>query len=298
MSYEDFYYSMEDFEDLSVLYMDAYSSMSMTMSDTKKLEEPEFLEFTPNIPGASSFDFLKQSNSARTFTSGDINRDIGYDHVRQYGKGTCSFLSALAAMAAQPNQRAKIRDMITDIGAGNYTVKFPGGDRAVTVYLNPSDRTSAFSDTGNWVRILELAYCEYIGNPKGTGKSSGFALELLTGKSVDEDTIALSSPGETHGKIIMALENGRPVTAGLGQNVLFGETNEEFYKRTGLAMKHAYAITYYDRENKRLKIYDTNKEIEPSNSRGEPLDGRRDGEFWMSLDDFMKYFSFIYYTEK
>ncbi|HEY9869612.1 MAG TPA: C2 family cysteine protease, partial [Candidatus Obscuribacterales bacterium] len=224
--------------------------------------------------------------------------------VRQGEIGDCYFLGALAALAATAPGKEAIRAMIKDNGDGTYTVTFPGApDKPVTVTA-PTDaelsRYARGSRHGTWPAVLEKAYGKYCnennidphdGIQEGGDEKTG--LEILTGGEVDRDILLFTSKETTHQKLVEAVSDGRPVTAGIYSEV--GEPlglSDGKTDNAGLPTAHLYTIQSYNPATRTLTIRNPW-------GKGEPTcgDGDNDGVFTMTLDEFYKNFSTVAYVE-
>jgi hypothetical protein len=218
--------------------------------------------------------------------------------VKQGQIGDCYLTSALGAVAAQDPEA--IKNMIKDNANGTYSVTFPDApDKPVTVNAPTDDEIAQFAgDTqyGSWPAVIEKAYGKRIDQnrvvaqdaiPDGSFLSTG--LSALTGKDIDSDTLAFTSLSATDRKLTEAMDDHRPVTAGVFKN-LFGGSSP-------IPDGHAYSVLDYDSDSKQVTIRNPWGNIEPHDARGHALDGNDDGIFSLSLQDFDKIFSEVAYTE-
>lgn len=123
-----------------------------------------------------NFAFLEQvTQEMPVFSSAALNSTlfpqgvagINPNDIQQGGLGDCFFLSSLASLAK--HRPASIINMITDLGNGNYSVKFPGAKYAIKV-SSPTDdwkSGSGFDPQNNangsqWVSVLEKAFVDYV----------------------------------------------------------------------------------------------------------------------------------------
>lgn len=256
---------------------------------------------------------LRFANSTRAlFAHGDNPlKDIRPDGATQGGVGDCYFVAALSSLASVKPEA--IKDMIRDNGDGTYTVTFPGArDEPITVAA-PSDLEmtlfAAPSKHGYWAAVLEKAYGIYcsdnptrrtlLTNPFGSevaqenadgGSMFSAGLRILTGKEVDnygtgkyDSAMRDTSASFHHQKLSRAFKDRTPVTAKIkGDMPVFGDGKEN---ESGLMAGHEYSVLEYDDTNKRVRI--RNPLAVDDGKVGEDKKG---GEFWLSLDDFLKYF--------
>ncbi len=235
---------------------------------------------------------------------------INPDAIKQGEIGDCYFLGALAALASSRQGKESIRNMIKDNGNGTYTVTFPGAKGKPVTVEAPTDaelaRYAQGSADGIWPAVLEKAYGKHCdannidpheGIPDGGTEEMG--LEVLTGRTVDTDLLALTSKEATHKKLAEAMTDGRPVTAGI-----YGELGEGFgladgnTDDAGIPSGHLYTIQAYDPISRTVTIRNPWGKGEPTAFLGMAKDGENDGVFKMSLDEFYKNFSSVSYAEK
>jgi hypothetical protein len=245
--------------------------------------------------------------ASRQLFADDIDplSSITPEAVRQGEIGDCYLLGALAALASTSAGKEAIRAMIKDNGNGTYTVTFPGApDKPVTVTA-PTDaelsRYAQGSRHGTWPAVLEKAYGKLLnennidpheGIEEGGDEKTG--LEILTGQEVDRDILFFTSEETTHRKLMEAMKDGRPVTAGIYSEVgepfglADGKTDE-----AGLPTAHLYTIQAYDPATRTLTLRNPWGKGEPNCG-----DADNDGVFTMTLDEFYKNFGTIAYVEK
>jgi hypothetical protein len=241
----------------------------------------------------------------------DPLRDIVPEAIQQGGIGDCYFNSALSSLAATNPQA--IADMINDNGDGTYTVTFPGApDEPITVTAPSEQELALYShgtEHGLWAPIMAKAYGQYCqesvfrrgpfnlggGNVPQEGSDGGSAtnagLSILTGRDVNSDSTAFTSKDDLHESLSSAFRDGRPVTAYIN--------NTPFVDRTdaGLPDGHEYSVIGYNENTKTVTVRNPWGHDEPKNADGTPKDGKDDGIFEMTLDEFHKEFSGVAYAE-
>lgn len=233
--------------------------------------------------------------------------------------GDCYFMAGLASLAGSNPQA--IKDMIKDNGDGTYTVTFPGApDDPITVEKPTESELSHYAHPGkygNWPAILEKAYGKYCNEhwyrrgPKNLGGGDvdqdgadggslrNAGLRILTGKGVDSDNMSLTSEEELKAKLTEAFKDGRPVvcciTNELGSLVGLADNKVD---GLGIPAGHEYTVVGYDEKTGKVKIMNPWGHGEPCDASGNPLDGKDDGVFELTLAEFKKYFSSVAYSEK
>lgn len=246
--------------------------------------------------------------------------------VKQGQIGNCYFMAAAASLASTNPQA--IADMIKDNGDGTYTVTFPGAkDEPITV-SKPTDaelsRYSTPGELGIWPQILEKAYGKYCneswtrrsplsplqkdidqeGGEGGSFQNAG--LRILTGQSLDSDSMSNTSEEEIDRKLTQAFNDGMPVDCGINNEfgahpflkMLDLPTSDNKVDGLGIPAGHEYSVVGYNSESKMVSIRNPWGHEEPTDENGKPRDGINDGIFKVSVQDFQKYFSSVTYTQK
>lgn len=249
--------------------------------------------------------------------AGDPVESVKPEAVLQGRVGNCYFMAAMASLA-QTNPKA-IVDMIKDNGEGTYTVTFPGAkDEPITVSAPTEYELSRFARSGphgTWPAVLEKAYGAYcskcvsrqsifrLGRAANSpqeatdgGSVRNAGLEILTGRPIDR---LLVDTDDIHTALMEAFRDGRPATAfinnelgaiiGLADNL----TND-----AGIPCGHEYSLLSYDPEKKTLTIRNPWGQVEPRGRDGKPRDGKDDGIFRMTLEEFQRNFTGVAIARK
>jgi len=177
--------------------------------------------FTKNDMGDRADKFLNRmdmilarTHDMQTRGTNDLFADQNPDiyGVAQGVLGDCYFMASLAAVAH--NYPEIIKNMIRDNPDGTYTVTFPGAkDEPITIDPPTESERGLFAgaaDHGKWAPIIEKAYGTFCqkqfyrrtilnmsgGNlpsegADGGGVNLGHLLHILTGKSTDQDWLAI-----------------------------------------------------------------------------------------------------------
>lgn len=231
--------------------------------------------------------------------------------------GDCTFIAAISSMSNTPLGRKQIDNMITENKDGTYTVKFPGANRPLTVDAPTSAEHVMYANghgNGMWANVLEKAYGKYSNNEAhwfpslfGTtiqaqaldgGLVGSIGMKLLTNSNAEvlqlgtmqksqdghmvpaekEDVITALSHANTDGFIVTAS--------------LLNEKNS-----LGLPSNHEYSILKFDTTNREVTMRNPWGSREPRNASGAPLDGKDDGIFKVSLEQFQSNFSDIEWSK-
>lgn len=225
-----------------------------------------------------------------------FNGDPSPDDVEQYQIGDCYFASSVAAWAEK--HPSEVRNMITDNHDGTYTVHFREKlfglfwhDVDVTVdgYL-PVDKNnhpiySQLPDGGaTWYPILEKAYAKWKGGYTdiGNGGYPADALSAITGNDTDSIDVSSKSAEDTFNAVRDAVDGGRPITA-----TTYGQGPQ--YTGSRVVPDHAYTILGYSWDEH------GNPTIELRNPWGsDSQEGNRyHGDFWLTVDEFQKYYQAV-----
>ena len=257
---------------------------------------------TDALYGGAGYDFLDDGNrSAQEYADGGTEADFNADgwvvngcavsDIRQGQLGTCSFLASLAGgIRAGINYAGWIKYVGYDTtGMPVYEVKlwnpttgfFPvrvGFDGQVNKY----DTDTAVNAPGkvaegeSWVLLTQRAYLQYAKNG-GTSLPSQ-ALPAATG--VGSVAYYASTDANAKTALINAMNQNRPVVAGITGGVLYGLTD------------HAVAVVGArgTAANPEFLIYNPwGMDTQTRDGRPTAVDGVNDGYFWVSWATFRTY---------
>ncbi|MBX9669802.1 MAG: hypothetical protein K2X93_19415 [Candidatus Obscuribacterales bacterium] len=223
--------------------------------------------------------------------------------------GSCFVLSPMNSML-EKNPNA-IKNMIRDNKDGTSTVTFPGArDKPITV-ANPTEAERMTYVSGSHSAIIEKAYAKHLVSQSGqeakyngkdgkpatpvqeTMKDGGDVIQtmkLLTGKDAGFVTT-------NNDKLVSHLKSANQKD----QNVVaVSKTKDKIPEGSPLLHTHAFAVTGFDEKTNTVELknpYSSSRDgssIEPINSQGKALDGKNDGRFKMSLNDFKAHFGWVY----
>ncbi len=229
--------------------------------------------------------------------------------IDQQGTSSCFLLAPLEALQRQ-NPEA-IDRMIKDNGDGTVSVTFPGDPkRPVTIAKPTEGEQTAF--TKGKAGVIEKAFAQYLsklppqdqqeyltGEPKtpmtliqqklDKGGYSKATMALLTGAHVDRFPKSEMQPEE----ILQKLE----ASAAAEQLVTIG-TIGPVDPTSGIYPKHGYSVSF-DPKTKSITLTNPDKtgRCEPANVDGSPVDGKFDGSFTVTLEQFAKYTDNIFVGE-
>ncbi len=216
--------------------------------------------------------------------------DVSPLDVQQGQAGDCYFLAALASLAASDPQM--IKDMIHPNLDGSYTVDFHDGAGALVSTIVKPD-LMVRDDTGHptfasfnvddqhesWVAIIEKGYAQVMGGYAiiGSGGDAIIGLQALTGHRYTEYAFTVRQGVDSNyllDRIKQSLDNNLPMiaaTSGLTPDL-------------NIVQNHAYAIVGYDPTTQKIRLQNPWRFYEPGS------DGKDDGQFNLSLEDFTRNF--------
>ena len=247
--------------------------------------------------------------------------------LMQGSLGSCTLLAAIASQAEVNPQ--VLRDMIRDLGEGQFEVTFPG-EPPVQVSLNDSERALAASADGLWAAVLEKAFGMSESAQRGStshpyeiyrdGESPVEAVEAINssdGESLSYQTRpnpilgGFQAEGEMQGERIWSSSEWFETTRVFeeqpdflqlmsnalseGRPVVAGIRNSEGKPFPNLASGHAYSILAIDGDTITVRNpwgEAPHPGLEPT-GLGQPLDGQMDGVFQMPLGLFLLQFDEI-----
>lgn len=225
--------------------------------------------------------------------------EVDFKHIQQGGAGDCYFLAALASQAQHNPQ--KIVDMIKDNGNGTFDIKF--ASKTVKINAPTSSELGLYADGAGWVALVEKGYAVYRNenailkkdNPfDASGKGSviiGRSIKELTGNSFDTDFIKLTPKNSTRAKLSDAVSNGKLMTASINKAII-GKS------AFNLPDAHVYTVIGFDSTTDKVKIRNPWGHTEAQDENNNARDGKDDGIFELTIDEFYKAFSSVAYENK
>lgn len=242
----------------------------------------------------------------------DESRKLPDNRIAQGETGSCFFLASLITnLQADPKF---LDNIVKDNGDGTSTVTFPGADKPITVN-NPTDAEIALYSNAPKVAVAEKAAGVYLGQkqvkegktlePEDAvlpqeimfgGGNVADALALLTGKPVPLVRFADMTAQQKSDMLKALSADGTLAVAG-SQSFFtkYDDTN------LGIMPGHAYAIKY-DPARDRFILDNPNlafpRGMEPTKPDGTAQDGKLDGHFELSSEQFFQYFELAAYTTR
>lgn len=225
--------------------------------------------------------------------------DIDFKSVQQGGAGDCYFLAALVSQAQHNPQ--KIIDMIKDNGDGTFNIKF--SDKTVKINAPTDTELGLYADGAGWVALIEKGYAVYRNektllkreNPFDVSGAGSFiigrGIKELTGNSFETNALLVTTKSSTRSKLENATKEGKLMTASINKQII---GKSEF----NLPDAHVYTILGFDSKTDKVKIRNPWGHTEAQDSKGNTRDGRDDGVFELSIDEFYNAFSMVAYEKK
>ncbi len=295
-------------------------AQSKPADETVKAVDIQLKEAASGIPEQGSSIFGKDASG------------IHPDAVRQgLGLADCYLMGSLASIASTNPE--SIRSMIKQIDQDHFQVTFPGAPNEPITVARPTDSEfGAFahaSENGIWPSLIEKAFGQYVaahqsnaqamlghplehqGSPLQTllldgGTSSGFFMEMLTGKSSSHIKLKDSDPKNLISTIKESLDAKLPVTATM-------ELNNKHASEIGLGIQslgleplgytggadgtaHLFSVLSVNPEKGTITVRDPYGKMEPRNNEGKAKARHSPGVFELSAEEFKKTFSVVSFT--
>lgn len=276
----------------------------------------------PAEPGADrGWTKLKWARAEDVFGRGEfaVFNDIHPDDIRQGGIGNCYFLCALSSLAEQPGLIKRLFDTThpNDYAVYALWLNIDGMWKEFILddYFPVEDNGRgavqfAFSRTNEdeiWVMLLEKAYAKAYGNyHRVVGGDPVHALRDLTGAPFERiEDMKSKSPDEVFNRIARAEKAGYILCC-----YTQGTHITEEQQSNGLVSGHAYSLLRAEEvagsDGRRHKILQIRNPWGGFEWKGDWSDGSRlwtpearrryeveqkdDGVFWMSIEDFIRFF--------
>lgn len=206
--------------------------------------------------------------------------------IRQNREGSCWLLAGMSTLRPEQIQR-----MIGRTEDGRVVVQFPGRPPELVAPLTEAERQVYSRADGDWSAYLEKAAAQSFAR-EGRDINGGFgvdAMQLLTGRGGRAIDLSRGpqnggpdyrNPAQLHQLLSSAMANGQMVSAGANSNDF-----DRGVSNLG-SSQHAYAVVGYDPRSGTVTLRNPWGE----NERGD-RDGRNDGLFTMSIQEFQTTFS-------
>ncbi len=219
--------------------------------------------------------------------------------VNQHGVGDCYWEASVAAIAAVKPQL--IERMLQDNEDGSYTVSFDGKapKQIIVPRLNTAEKLlyAGVSSGGIWPGVLQKAWGMYRNSELGVARRDAVTFQDVTESGDGNEALtALINNKVTHLEFCDPQVTTSVLEESLNKVVdkkVAMVVSTESSSKTGMdgvVGRHVYAVVGYNKGERKIRLMDTNGVIEPESKFGRPLDGRRDGQFEISVEQLQKYF--------
>jgi len=222
--------------------------------------------------------------------------------VSQGQTGSCFVLAPVAAILEK--EPTFFDDKIKDLGDGKLQVKLPENEgrygNVDTVISKPTDAERARFGGGETAAIVEKAFSQHLKTLMDDNSTQAVQEQISTGgnehkaiSSMTGNKSIRTSPQDVEEKVRAELnlvnDANKGVTAG---------THQELPQGTGLMHKHVYQVSGFDQKTGEVELSNPHKgdfggEIEPLKLGGDARDGKLDGKFKISFEEFQKHFAEI-----
>lgn len=210
------------------------------------------------------------------------------EFIKQGTAPSCGFLSVTYAQTLKdPNS---VHEAISPRPDGMIDVHFPGIKHTISVNsLTPTERLLASSagDNGTWLPTLEKAWGKHLAKGR---EEAAFEMTTYPENAIEAWTSHEASTSDIPAKGRLA-ESLKPVE----QSLAAGGTVVAWTKNSGVkdgdfVTGHAYTVTGIDNEAHTISLRNPWGHLEPLNAQGKPKDGKDDGKFSISFEEFRKNF--------
>lgn len=216
--------------------------------------------------------------------------------VRQGYGPSCAILSTTVAQALIDPQ--VVKDAITERPDGKVSVKFPGLAKAIVIPATTDTETALFATAGkngSWLNHVEKAW----GTTQTSDRLAAFEKSSWPAKSIrawthgeaTTETVPKKLTSYHRGEIPVFLKN---LNDGLekGRIVMTWTRNGE-RQLDGLISGHAHTVMGFNASEGSLTVRNPWGRQEPTGENGKPRDGKDDGIFQISLEEYVKDFGRI-----
>ena len=211
---------------------------------------------------------------------------------------SCGFLSTLISYAE--TRPEMVKTMIKETKDGKLVVKFPGDDNPIVINP-PTDSEKAYlagSSEGTWLTSLDKAWNERLQRKEHPHRRR--VLPLSSNVTDPEEAIgALSDLFGRRIKVANAPTTVQPESSDYVREI--GEALDDHQMLTALVSKggshlkglkddHWYAVTGLSKDGESIQLHNPHGFGEPIGTSGDVRDGRNDGVFELSVDEFSENF--------
>lgn len=263
----------EDPEGMSQADLLAYTRLGED-DENRKLTEAYFLRTDNYIEGLSA-----QTRSQGLFTG---DGTIEAADVEQGNAGTCNPLSALIGELSQDPEA--VQERFGQNADGSFSVELGSGEQKVAPLTDAERAYFGRAENGDWQAVYEKAVLQ--AGLSGDGNNFENTIRAVTGN----DSTAIALDGEHRAEALSALESAleddRLALASLSDN-------EDEKQNGGIVLpdNHAYAVVGY--EDGQVEMQNPWGREEPKGANGRPRDGKDDGRFTVSKDEFIDTFDWL-----
>lgn len=215
--------------------------------------------------------------------------------LRQGFAPSCAFLAATVAQAQRNPQ--SICEAITTLDSGKISVKFPGLKNPILTSPTTDTETALFASAGKdgtWANQLEKAWGTLKGNALTAFEHSSWPTQSIRAWS-NSRAVTLAVPkrfddSTTPGHLPACLDQAAQQ---LALNHIVVTWTRRDPQLNGLISKHAHTMLGIDPKAGTVQVRQPWGHHEPSNAQGKPRDGKNDGIFHLSFQEYAKNFSGI-----
>ncbi len=257
-----------------------------------------------------SSDEAKFVNGLKESISDNVENRESKFPIDQHGLDSCFLLAPLEAL--EKEQPGAMDKMIKDNGDGTVTVTFPGDPEKPVTIAKPTQGEQAEFTNGK-AGIIEKAFAEYVSKlPEEEQKKymehpvegkptliqhqldgGGFtdsAMSLLTGTEAARQPVKPMSEQQIIDSLTAATESHQLIT--IGTNLYAGGEG------SGISPAHAYSASF-DPKTNMITLTNPYKPgsldpAEPTGPDGSPVDGKSDGSFTLTIEQFKQYTDHLY----
>lgn len=217
-------------------------------------------------------------------------------NVAQGAAPSCGFLAATFAQTRKDPR--VVQEALTELPDGRLSVKFPGLEKPIVI--QPATDTevamhASAGPNGAWLTNLEKAWGTHTGkNPLAAFEKSTWpedALKAWTGGKATTARIPKNAKKVKKGELPAYLRTAQRELA--SNHLAITWTRFDDFSDKQLVYGHAYTLTGIDEDKGTVELRNPWGHYEPTNAKGQPLDGRDDGVFQLSFQDFATCFSHI-----
>lgn len=217
-------------------------------------------------------------------------------HVAQGVAPSCGFLAATFGQAR--HNPMVVQEAISEREDGKLEVRFPGLGEPVVIKPATDTEVALHAGAGKngaWLTNLEKAWGTTRGkNPLAAFEQSTWpedAIEAWTGGKATTSRVPKNPKSHKEGEIPKFLRTTQKELA--ANHLAITWTRFDDFSDNQLVTGHAYTLTGIDQDAGTVELRNPWGHYEPTNSKGKARDGRDDGIFELSFEEFTRCFSHI-----